>query len=112
MGEREEEEEKEEENEDEDEDEEDEVEDVSPLGIDLARRGTELLPSCISPPSYPREHYPTIGHTRTLQRNPSLESHARIRSYTSSSGIPFREATLHDDGVSWPMAEDERRDWR
>lgn len=102
---------KEEEKEEEDED---EVEDVSPLGIDLARRGTELLPSCISPPSYPREHYPTIDHTRTLQRNPSVESHARIRSYTSSSGIPFRETALHDDedGVSWPMAEDERRDWR
>jgi len=50
-------------------------------------RGSSL--SYISPPSYPREHYPTIDHTRTLQRKSVVESHAHtFRS--SSSGIPFR----------------------
>lgn len=42
-------------------------------------RGSSL--SCISPPSYPREHYPTIDHTRTLQRKSVVESHAHIHSY-------------------------------
>lgn len=50
-------------------------------------RGSSL--SYISPPSYPREHYPTIDHTRSLQRKSVVESHAHTFR-TSSSGISFR----------------------
>lgn len=46
-------------------------------------RGEEASFPLVSPLSSPREHYPTIDHTRALERNPSLGSQAR----TSSSGI-------------------------
>lgn len=48
-----------------------------------SREEASFFPSRISPLSSPRGHYPTIDHTRALERNPSLESQTR----TSSSGI-------------------------
>lgn len=96
--------------EEEDEDEEGgEVEDVSRLWASISRgeEPRELLPSLVS--LLPRILASIILRSTTPE--PSSEIRRGIaRAYvrTSSSGIPFREASPS----LWPMAEDEPGDWR